>query len=88
MVPSLPGADTLHREYLPLLLPPHKEALKQLLFDKKVYIVADESTDSCYNINLNNVLGFVSDSAQYMKKAYKDILHGIIHIMIVVLPIC
>ena len=43
---TLPGADTLRREYLPLLLPPHKEALKQLLFDKKVYIVADESTDS------------------------------------------
>ena len=32
---------------------------------------------NAYNINLDNVLAFVSESAQYMRKAYKDTLHGI-----------
>ena len=36
------------------------------------------TTLNAYNINLDNVLAFVSESAQYMRKAYKDTLHGII----------
>ena len=117
---TVPGADTLRRKYLPLLLPPHKEALKEILSGKKLYIVADESTDVCqrnvfvtlgipegqgrsyiigidffshvnystvsqavirslnaFNVNLDDVLAFVSDNARYMIKAFNDVLSGL-----------
>lgn len=115
---SLPQPKTLRSVYVPRLFDEHFISLKSLLVDKKVSVIADETTDSrdhsilhvvvgihgsyylidvikmdaCnhgtlsraviqavsgVDIKFTDVTAFVSDSAAYCKKAFREVLSAV-----------